>query len=97
MLVRKAEELQALCIVMATHNKGRLKEFFLGSVTQYVMHHSRQVRTKAVRVLHVQHGSMSCVASTSNCTDDVHLDVRVFISAVPREVQLLCSTSVHSP
>eukprot|EP00877_Chromochloris_zofingiensis_P010422 jgi/Chrzof1/5633/Cz16g09200.t1 len=41
-LCKKAEELDAICIVMASHNKGRMAEFFLGSVTQYCTHHSKR-------------------------------------------------------
>eukprot|EP00878_Enallax_costatus_P017120 GHUV01017975.1.p1 GENE.GHUV01017975.1~~GHUV01017975.1.p1 ORF type:complete len:161 (+),score=47.40 GHUV01017975.1:79-561(+) len=41
-LCKKAEELDAVGIVMASHNKGRMAEFFLGSVTQYCTHHSKR-------------------------------------------------------
>jgi nucleotide-binding universal stress UspA family protein len=41
-LCKKAEELDAAAIVMACHSKGRVAEFFLGSVTQYVTHHSKR-------------------------------------------------------
>lgn len=41
-LCKKADELDAVAICMATHNKGRMAEFFLGSVTQYCTHHSKR-------------------------------------------------------
>lgn len=37
----KSEELHATCIVMGTGNKGPVKEFFMGSVSQYVTHHAK--------------------------------------------------------
>lgn len=41
-LCKKADELEAVAIVMASHNKGRMAEFFLGSVTNYCTHHSHR-------------------------------------------------------
>lgn len=41
-LCKKADELDAVAIVMASHSKGRMAEFFLGSVTQYCTHHSKR-------------------------------------------------------
>jgi len=41
-LCKKADELHAACMVMASHNKGRMVEFFLGSVTNYCTHHSKR-------------------------------------------------------
>eukprot|EP00775_Hariotina_reticulata_P007428 gene7428-7637_t len=41
-IIKKAEELDAVAICMASHNKGRMAEFFLGSVTQYCTHHSKR-------------------------------------------------------
>ncbi|KAF8056769.1 PHOS34 [Scenedesmus sp. PABB004] len=41
-LCKKAEELDTAAIVMASHNKGRVAEFFLGSVSQYCTHHSKR-------------------------------------------------------
>lgn len=41
-LCKKADELDAVMVVMASHNKGRMAEFFLGSVTNYVTHHSKR-------------------------------------------------------
>jgi nucleotide-binding universal stress UspA family protein len=41
-LCKKAEELQAASLVMASHNKGRMVEFFLGSVTNYCTHHCKR-------------------------------------------------------
>jgi len=34
---QKASELHACCVVMGTHNKGAIREFFLGSVSHYIM------------------------------------------------------------
>jgi nucleotide-binding universal stress UspA family protein len=39
-IVRKAEDLRASAIVLASHSRGRIAEIFLGSVTAYVLHHS---------------------------------------------------------
>eukprot|EP00879_Flechtneria_rotunda_P003575 GHRR01003809.1.p1 GENE.GHRR01003809.1~~GHRR01003809.1.p1 ORF type:complete len:175 (+),score=39.74 GHRR01003809.1:47-526(+) len=41
-LCKKAEELDAAAICMASHNKGRMAQFFLGSVSQYCIHHSKR-------------------------------------------------------
>jgi nucleotide-binding universal stress UspA family protein len=41
-LCKKADDLDAIGIVMASHNKGRMAEFFLGSVTQYCTHHAKR-------------------------------------------------------
>lgn len=41
-LVKKADALDAVALVMSTHNKGRVAEFFLGSCTQYVTHHAHR-------------------------------------------------------
>ncbi|GFH14123.1 methyltransferase, partial [Haematococcus lacustris] len=38
---KRAEQLNASAIVLAKHNKGAVKEFFVGSVTNYVTHHCR--------------------------------------------------------
>lgn len=38
---QKASELRAAAVVMGNHNKGPVKEFFIGSVSQYVMHHCK--------------------------------------------------------
>jgi nucleotide-binding universal stress UspA family protein len=40
LICRKASELGAAAVVMSSHNKGRLKELFLGSVTNFCLHHS---------------------------------------------------------
>ncbi|KAG1666009.1 hypothetical protein FOA52_010919 [Chlamydomonas sp. UWO 241] len=34
---QKAAELKANCVAMGSHNKGAVKEFFLGSVSHYIM------------------------------------------------------------
>ena len=36
---RKAKDLGAAALVMASHTKSKLQEFFLGSVTNYCCHH----------------------------------------------------------
>lgn len=36
---KRAEQLGASAVIMAKHNKGRLQEFFVGSVTSYCTHH----------------------------------------------------------
>ena len=41
-LVKLAEQLNAGALVLAKHDKGRLSEFLLGSVTAYVTRHCRQ-------------------------------------------------------
>lgn len=38
-LCKKAQELKAVAIVMASHSKTSLQQFFLGSVTDYCTHH----------------------------------------------------------
>jgi len=47
-LCRTADQLDAIAIVMARKSRTRLAEFFLGSVTNFCTHHSRQ----AVLVVH---------------------------------------------
>lgn len=42
LICNRAESLDAACVVMAKHNKGTLKEFFLGSCSSYVIHHCKQ-------------------------------------------------------
>ena len=37
----KANILNADCVIMASHQKGRFKEFFVGSVTNYCLHHAK--------------------------------------------------------
>eukprot|EP01024_Parvocaulis_polyphysoides_P023193 TRINITY_DN21442_c0_g1_i2.p4 TRINITY_DN21442_c0_g1~~TRINITY_DN21442_c0_g1_i2.p4 ORF type:complete len:156 (-),score=19.39 TRINITY_DN21442_c0_g1_i2:441-908(-) len=39
---KKAEELEACAVVMAKHQKSKVMEFFLGSVTNYCMHRCRR-------------------------------------------------------
>ncbi|PNH03550.1 hypothetical protein TSOC_010373 [Tetrabaena socialis] len=41
-ICKRAEQLQAACVVMAKHNKGAIKEFFVGSVCNYCTHHCKQ-------------------------------------------------------
>jgi nucleotide-binding universal stress UspA family protein len=36
-LVKKAQAEKAMALVVASHNKGKLKELFTGSVTKYVV------------------------------------------------------------
>ena len=38
---KRAEQLQAAAVVMAKHNKGAIKEFFVGSVCNYCTHHAK--------------------------------------------------------
>lgn len=40
-ICQKAEELRATCVLMGSHNKGPVAEFFMGSVSQYVSHHCK--------------------------------------------------------
>ncbi|GAX83927.1 hypothetical protein CEUSTIGMA_g11351.t1 [Chlamydomonas eustigma] len=37
----KAEELHAACVVMGNHVKGPVREFFMGSVSNYIMKHCK--------------------------------------------------------
>ena len=48
LLCRRAEQLNAAVLVMAKHNRGAVKEFFIGSVSNYALHHCKQ----PVLVLH---------------------------------------------
>ena len=41
-ICKKAEELHAVLVAMAVHTKTRLQEFFMGSVTNYVLHHCKR-------------------------------------------------------
>ncbi|EFN53769.1 hypothetical protein CHLNCDRAFT_136401 [Chlorella variabilis] len=41
-ICKKAEELEAVVTVLARHSKSRLQEFFLGSVTNYAVHHCKR-------------------------------------------------------
>jgi nucleotide-binding universal stress UspA family protein len=47
-LCRKAQELCAVAIVMASHKRGRVRELLAGSVTGHCTHHS-QVPVVVVR------------------------------------------------
>ena len=40
MICEKADELRAVAIIMAAHNKGRLVRFIVGSTTQYCIRNS---------------------------------------------------------
>ena len=42
MVCARAEALDAAGIVLSKHNKGKVAEFFLGSVTNYCTHHAQQ-------------------------------------------------------
>jgi structural maintenance of chromosome 2 len=48
LLCRRAEQLNAAVLLMAKHNRGAVKEFFIGSVSNYALHHCKQ----PVLVLH---------------------------------------------
>lgn len=41
-ICKKAEEVDAACVIMASHNRGSIHEFFLGSVTSYCLHNSKR-------------------------------------------------------
>ncbi len=41
-IVQKAEEISATMIVMANRSKGAVTEFFMGSVSKYVLAHSKK-------------------------------------------------------
>jgi nucleotide-binding universal stress UspA family protein len=41
-ICNKADMLKAAAVIMASHNRSKLKEFFLGSVTNYCAHHCKQ-------------------------------------------------------
>lgn len=41
-LVQRANELAAVAVVVARHNKGMLKEFFMGSVSTYMSKHCKR-------------------------------------------------------
>lgn len=41
-ICKRAEIINAVTVVIASHNKGLMKEIFLGSVTNYVNHHCKQ-------------------------------------------------------
>lgn len=38
----KALELNAHCVLMGSHDKGHMKEFFIGSVSRYVQHNCKK-------------------------------------------------------
>ncbi|KXZ53367.1 hypothetical protein GPECTOR_7g1263 [Gonium pectorale] len=40
-ICKRADQLNASCVVMAKHNKGAIKEFFVGSVCNYCTHHCK--------------------------------------------------------
>jgi structural maintenance of chromosome 2 len=48
LLCRRAEQLNAGVVLMGKHNRGAVKEFFIGSVSNYALHHCKQ----PVLVLH---------------------------------------------
>jgi len=41
-ILAKAEELDAAAVVMASHNKGPIREFLTGSITNFCIHHCAQ-------------------------------------------------------
>jgi nucleotide-binding universal stress UspA family protein len=41
-ICQKAEDLKSTLVVMGNHNKSSVAEFFMGSVSQYVTHHSKR-------------------------------------------------------
>eukprot|EP00775_Hariotina_reticulata_P004395 gene4395-4648_t len=48
LVCRRAEQIDAAVVLMAKHQRGAVKEFFVGSVTNYACHHCKQ----PVLVLH---------------------------------------------
>lgn len=40
-IIKQATSLQAAMIIMTSHSKNAVKKFFIGSVTDYVVHHSK--------------------------------------------------------
>ena len=40
-ICKRADQLNAAAVALAKHNKGQIKEFFLGSVCSYCTHHCR--------------------------------------------------------
>jgi hypothetical protein len=48
LVCRRAEQIDAAVVLMAKHQRGAMKEFFVGSVTNYACHHCKQ----PVLVLH---------------------------------------------
>eukprot|EP00878_Enallax_costatus_P032108 GHUV01035209.1.p1 GENE.GHUV01035209.1~~GHUV01035209.1.p1 ORF type:complete len:149 (-),score=21.80 GHUV01035209.1:55-501(-) len=48
LVCRRAEQMEAVVVLMAKHSRGPIKEFFIGSVTNYAAHHCKQ----PVLVLH---------------------------------------------
>mmetsp|Transcript_25221 Transcript_25221/g.54824 ORF Transcript_25221/g.54824 Transcript_25221/m.54824 type:complete len:162 (+) Transcript_25221:155-640(+) len=41
-ICQKAFDLNATAVVMGNHNKGPVREFFMGSVSQYITHHCKR-------------------------------------------------------
>jgi nucleotide-binding universal stress UspA family protein len=50
LVCKRAQKLNAAVLLMAKHKRGALKEFFIGSVSNYALHHCKQ----PVLVLHGQ-------------------------------------------
>lgn len=48
LVCKRAQQLNVAVLLMAKHNRGAVKEFFLGSVSNYALHHCKQ----PVLVLH---------------------------------------------
>jgi len=48
-ICRRADAVNATVVVMAKHTRGAIKEFFVGSATNYCTHHCKQ----PVLVLHI--------------------------------------------
>lgn len=40
-ICKRADQLNAVVVVLAKHNRGRVKEFFVGSVASYCTHHCK--------------------------------------------------------
>jgi structural maintenance of chromosome 2 len=48
-ICRRADAVNAAVVIMAKHTRGAIKEFFVGSATNYCTHHCKQ----PVLVLHI--------------------------------------------
>mmetsp|Transcript_355 Transcript_355/g.944 ORF Transcript_355/g.944 Transcript_355/m.944 type:complete len:430 (-) Transcript_355:66-1355(-) len=80
-IVLKAEEVDAAAVVMASHGKSSLAEFFLGSITNFCTHHC----TQPVVVLHnLPHASGSGVGAGST------------VAGVGRQLAVAVDDSAHS-
>jgi hypothetical protein len=71
----QAEEIRATCVLMGSHNKGPVAEFFMGSVSQYVSHHSKAsgvVRLPPQQGKRPRRAAAGCHAPTLACMRHQH-------------------------